>query len=276
MKKDRENNVIPTKAICIKNGKEIIADTTDGLFNELLEEKGTKKRIFVTNSRDNPAYKEEHIVTQEINEMIVYKGIIFYKSSATSSNEETKRLNTWLPSLGLDNQSSHGIGRSGPCFKITKLDAFYDKRFSKPDERIKKYEQYLGNDLMLRLNIFEIMLMSAEIGGGFWSTEDGNKLIRCLIEEGFIVEKGIVNINSQPDHTFEIPYEVKPEDNKYIAEKTKLFNDFFKEQGGCLHEGLCTDSEMKASQRDIYTELCSLAKNSREQLQNQSFLCAIL
>jgi hypothetical protein len=118
--------------------------------------------------------------------------------------------------------------------------------------------------------------MSAEIGGGFWDTEDGNKLIKCLMKEGFIVEKEIVNINSRPDHIFEIPYEVKPEDNEYIANKTKLFNAFFKEHGGCLHEGLCMDSEMKVSKRDIYTEICGLAKNSREPLQNRNLPCTIL
>src|SRR5580700_9869435 len=163
LNEDKEGNLIPTSAkrsVDAKTGQTIsgIPGISEEKMNELLAEDRIKRRK-ITVSTPNPSVKEEMIVTTETNDMLVYNGIIFYTSSATSSITETKGRDTWIPSLGLDAKSSHGAGSKGDVFKITKLDRYYDRNFAEPDERIKKYQAWLGEELMSKLNNFDIMIM---------------------------------------------------------------------------------------------------------------------
>lgn len=270
---DKEGNYIPTQARRKKRVSDgaIVEDLTNGSFDELLK-KDSNRSVHQYTEQESGTIVEQ-IITSETNDMIVYKGIVFYKSSATSGSEtgDTNRLNTWIPSLGLDDKSSHGLGSIGSTFKITKLDKFYDRQFSKPDERIKKYKDYLGDDLMMRLNNFDIMLMSAEIGGGFWDTDKGKSLIHKLRDEGLTIKVGKVSISPKSQMEFDIPFEVKEDDNDLIKTLTEKSNSFLEEQGGYLHKGLVLGAEQQksVSQRpDVYQEICDRARKATCEYRN--------
>ncbi len=252
------------------NSEEVLADSvktfTGGTFGDYLK-KVPNSQIYSTVISDDHEgqIREETIVTQESNEMIVYRGIIFYKSSATSGGELTKRLNTWIPSLGLDDKSSRGIGSGGaPIFKITKLDRLYDRKFSTPNESITAYKEFLGEDLMNRLHHFNIMLMSAEIGGGFWDTSDGKSLIKHLQEKGIHIHSNDVRINDHSEHTFDLPFEVKndPNEEKLISQCTQEFNNFFASQGGYLHHGI-SDGRQIDDPNAVHIEIYKRAQKAR-------------
>lgn len=252
------------------NTEEVLADSvktfTGGTFEDFLKKVPNSDIYSTVISEDHEGrIREETIVTQESNEMIVYRGIIFYKSSATSGGEPTKRLNTWIPSLGLDDKSSRGIGSGGALtFKITKLDRLYDRKFSTPDECITTYKEFLGEDLMNRLHHFNIMLMSAEIGGGYWDTSDGKNLIKHLQEKSIHINSNVVRINDHSEHTFDIPFEVKndPSEEKLISQRTQEFNIFFASQGGYLHHGVC-DGRQTDDPNAVHKEIYKRAQKAR-------------
>jgi hypothetical protein len=259
-KKDLEGNVLMTTAVrVVDKEKKVIEDFTQDKFNTFLKEK--ERVVFSVPSKRNKDYVEEYIISpHESNEMVVSQGIIFYKSSGTSGTEVSARASTWMPCLGLDNKSSGGLGKRDPVFKIAKLDELYDPKFLETDERIKNYEMYLGTDLMRRFHNFDIMLLSAEIGGGFWDTEQGKNLITHLKSENYVIQAGIVPISDKAEHTFKLPFEEKKEDDKFIQEKTELFNTFFQEQGGCVHDGIW-NKEAKANSRNLHKEINDLARH---------------
>ncbi|MDA8562077.1 hypothetical protein N9L02_03060 [Gammaproteobacteria bacterium] len=206
------------------------------------------------------------LLEKESTDMIVYKGIVFYKSSGTSGSDDSKRKGTWIPSLGL-NPESKGIGTSS--FQITKLDIKSDKDFSNIDDKLSNYRSFLGDDLCDRLNIFDIMIMSAELGGGFWETNDGIKVLNQLNAHGNDVKVGGVKICDTHVLQFEVPYEVKAEDDIVIKRQSKIFNQFFEREGGIVFDRLCQDRNYKTEVLNKVSNQKTLNRNYKTEVLNK-------
>jgi len=185
------------------------------------------------------------ILTPETDDMLVYNGIIFYKSSAEGRD-------TWVPSLGVDDKSKLG-------FRSSSLTDNIDKESLKLDPRIKKYEELLGPELIKKFNNFDIMLMSAELGGGFWDTTEGHRLIDEIRKDGIFITLGIVNIDNDSELFFELPFEIKSENQESITKRAQSFHDFFAKQNGYLHPDV--SKEQKTSE-DVRKEISDRAENT--------------
>ncbi len=252
-----------------KNGeiiKDLVEENTNQTFEAFLKDvDGQIYQAYNTDDPDHPYVDEEVIITPELNEMLVYRGIIFYKSSATSGGEQTKRLNVWIPCLGLDDEYPPGMGCKNNQFHVPKLEKAYDLNFSSPDKSILPYQDFLGEDLRNRFHHFNLMLMSAELGGGFWDTGDGKVLIEHLQERGFSIQPSSVNIGDHCEDSFELPFEAKctPEEIQFIKEKTQAFNAFFTRQGGYLHRGYCLNKPPEEASGLVHAEIHKRAQQAR-------------
>jgi len=114
--------------------------------------------------------------------MTVINGIPFYQSSGDNSNQP----NTWLPFKGLDLETEWFIKPND------------DDSDDLPEELLE-YIHWLGiTDNIISIKRFGnlyTMCLSAHIGAGFWKTEQGTLLKKCLQNNypQFFVENTIIN-----------------------------------------------------------------------------------
>lgn len=178
----------------------------------------------------------------------VINGVPFYCSSGINS----KCAETWFPFLGLDLEG--WFRKPGFMQELPNLD----------DTIPKKIHQYFPNEeIRKRFASLKCLLISSALGGGFWETEDGNKLSQKLITlHPDFYDNNMYDIE---DSHFAFDTQNKPTHSSEVRKIIRQVNDLLKK--GTVHS-LSTGFTASLFENNLvntqfgHEALCPIPKNT--------------